>query len=32
MKLRINVYYWNNGVGVANHSRLIKTLLCDYDV
>ena len=32
MKLKINLYYWNNGVGVDNHSRLIKTLLCDYDV
>ena len=32
MKLNINVYYWNNGVGVVNHSRLIKTLLCDHDV
>ena len=32
MKLKINLYYWNNGVGVSNHSRLIKTLLCDYDV
>ena len=30
--MKINVYYCNNGVGVVNHSRLIKSLLCDYDV
>jgi hypothetical protein len=30
--MKINLYYWNNGVGVVNHSRLIKSLLCEYDV
>lgn len=30
--MRINVYYWNNGVGVVNHSRLMKSLLHEYDV
>jgi hypothetical protein len=32
MKQKINLYYWNNGVGVVNHSKLIKTLLYEYDV
>jgi len=30
--MKINLYYWNNGVGVVNHSKLIKTLLYEYDV
>jgi hypothetical protein len=29
--MKINLYYWNNGVGVVNHSKLIKTLLYEYD-
>jgi hypothetical protein len=32
MKLKINVYYWNNGVGVVNDDVLIKTLLSEHDV
>ena len=32
MKLRINVYYWNNGVGIVNDAILLKTVLKDYDV
>jgi len=32
MKLKINLYYWNNGVGVVNDDILIKTLLSDHDV
>ena len=30
--MRINLYYWNNGVGVVNDAILIKALLSDYDV
>jgi hypothetical protein len=30
--MKINVYYWNNGVGVVNDAILIKSLLSDYDV
>ena len=30
--MKINLYYWNNGVGVVNHSRLMKSLLHEYDV
>jgi glycosyltransferase involved in cell wall biosynthesis len=30
--LKINVYYWNNGVGVLNHSKLLKNLLSNYNV
>jgi glycosyltransferase involved in cell wall biosynthesis len=30
--MKINVYYWNNGVGVVNDDILIKTLLSDHDV
>jgi hypothetical protein len=29
--MKINLYYWNNGVGVVNHSRLIKSLFCEHD-
>lgn len=29
--MKINLYYWNNGVGVVTHSRLIKTLLYQYN-
>lgn len=32
MKLKINLYYWNNGVGVVNDSILIKNVLHEYDV
>lgn len=30
--MKINVYYWNNGVGVVNDAVLIKTLLSEHDV
>ena len=30
--MEINLYYWNNGVGVVNDAILIKALLSDYDV
>ena len=30
--LKINVYYWNNGVGIVNDAILLKTVLKDYDV
>jgi glycosyltransferase involved in cell wall biosynthesis len=30
--MKINVYYWNNGVGVVNDSILIKNVLHEYDV
>jgi len=30
--VKINLYYWNNGVGVVNHARLIKSLLYQYNV
>lgn len=30
--MNINLYYCNNGVGVTNHNRLIKTLLYKYNV
>ena len=32
MKLKINLYYWNNGVGVVNDAILIKNVLNKYDV
>jgi glycosyltransferase involved in cell wall biosynthesis len=30
--MKINLYYWNNGVGVVNDSILIKNVLHEYDV
>jgi hypothetical protein len=30
--MKINLYYWNNGVGVVNDAILIKTILNEYDV
>jgi len=30
--MKINIYYWNNGVGLVNDSILIKCILKDYDV
>lgn len=30
--IKINIYYWNNGSGVLNHSILLKNLLSDYNV
>ena len=30
--LKINVYYWNNGVGILNHSKLLKNLLSNYNI
>lgn len=30
--ININLYYWNNGVGVVNDAILIKTILTEYDV
>ena len=30
--LKINVYYWNNGVGIVNDAILLKTVLKYYDV
>lgn len=32
MKIKINLYHWNNGVGVVNDAILIKSLLSKYDV
>ena len=29
--MKINLYYWNNGVGVVNDSILIKNVLHEYD-
>lgn len=29
---KINVYYWNNGVGIVNDAILLKFILKDYDV
>ena len=30
--LKINVYYWNNGVGIVNDAILLKTVLKNYDI
>ena len=30
--LKINVYYWNNGVGIVNDAILLKTILKNYDI
>ncbi len=30
--IKINLYYWNNGVGVVNDAILIKNILYEYDV
>ena len=30
--MKINIYYWNNGVGVLNDAILIKSILKEYDV
>jgi len=30
--MKINLYYWNNGVGVVNDAILIKNVLHEYDV
>lgn len=30
--IKINVYYWNNGVGIVNDAILLKTILKEYDV
>jgi len=30
--MKINLYYWNNGVGVVNHSKLIKSILYNWDI
>ena len=30
--MKINIYYWNNGVGVLTDSILFKTILSDFDV
>lgn len=32
LKHKINLYYWNNGVGIANDVILLKVLLKEYDV
>ena len=32
MKLKINVYYWNNGVGIVNDAILLRTILKNYDI
>lgn len=29
---KINVYYWNNGVGIVNDAILLKTILKNYDI
>jgi hypothetical protein len=29
---KINVYYWNNGVGIVNDAILLKSILKEYDV
>ncbi len=28
--MKINLYYWNNGVGVVNDTILIKNILYEY--
>ena len=30
--IKINVYYWNNGVGIVNDAILLKSVLKEYDV
>ena len=30
--MKINIYYWNNGVGLVNDSILLKYILKDYDI
>jgi hypothetical protein len=30
--IKINVYYWNNGVGIVNDAILLKSILKEYDV
>ena len=30
--MKINLYYWNNGVGVVNDSILIRNVLHEYDI
>ena len=30
--MKVNLYYWNNGVGVVNDTILIKNILYEYDV
>ena len=32
LKHKINLYYWNNGVGIANDVILLKVLLKEYDI